>query len=53
MYPDEVAAWKNIFHINHGLVSNDDMFRGMNFKIVFHSFNINDVGKTDPEKFTV
>jgi len=50
MYADEVAAWKNVFHINHGLMGDDDVFRGVDFKIIFHSFNIDDVRKTDSEK---
>ena len=53
MYSDEVAAWKNVFHINHGLMGNNDVFRGVDFKIIFHSFNIDDVGKTDSEKFPI
>ena len=51
MYADEVAAWKNVFHINHCLMGNNDVFCGVDFKIIFHSFNIDDVRKTDSEKF--
>ena len=53
MYTDELAGRKNIFHFNHRLMGNDDVFGGMDFKIILHSFNINDVRKTDPVKFTV
>ena len=50
MYADEVIAWKNVFHICHGLMSYNNVFRAVDFKIVLHPLNINNVRKADPEK---
>ena len=53
MYADKVAAWKNVFHINHGLMSNNNVICAVDFKIVLHPLNINNVGKSDPEKLSL
>ena len=50
MYTDKLTPGKNIFHFNHRLMRNNNVFSGMNFKIVLHSFYINNIRKTDPEK---
>ena len=43
MNSDKLIRRKDIFHLTHRLVGNDDVLAGMNFKIVFHAFNINNI----------
>jgi hypothetical protein len=42
-----------MLHLDHGLVGYDGMFGGMNFKVVLHTFYVNNFRKANPVKFVV
>ena len=53
VYAYKFAGRQYALHFAHGLMGDDYMLSGMNFKVILHSLHINNVSKTDPEEFAV